>query len=92
MVNKNDSQIFDGLNLDKDIISDLKIGSDESLVKEVVPTDIPTLDNILGGGLIRGSFAEIYGEYSSGKTFLCKEIIKAFQKRGFLACFIDFFA
>lgn len=89
MVNKNDSQIFDGLNLDKDIISDLKIGSDESLVKEVVPTDIPTLDNILGGGLIRGSFAEIYGEYSSGKTFLCKEIIKAFQKRGFLACFID---
>src|SRR3972149_11740151 len=39
-----------------------------------LPTGVPSLDNILGGGLPGGSITQIYGPEQSGKTSLAYKI------------------
>lgn len=55
----------------------------------VVPTEIIALDEALGGGIPRGRTTILYGEYSSGKTFLSQLIIAAAQRQGGNAIFLD---
>lgn len=65
------------------------MGDDWRLVPVKVPLDIPQLDNILGGGIPLARMMEIFGNWGVGKTFLGQEIVVAFQKKGYLAGWVD---
>lgn len=54
-----------------------------------VPFDIPVLDKILGGGLVRGRIHLFTGQYSTCKTYLTQKAISQVQKIGGRAAFID---
>src|ERR1035437_2498969 len=56
---------------------------------EFLPTGIPPLDNILGGGLPIGLYTELKGEYSSGKSFLASKFIAHAQSLGKTTAYID---
>lgn len=57
---------------------------------DAIPTDIPSLDAILGPcGVPIGRMIEIYGPESSGKTTTALQMAAATQKRGGLVCYID---
>ncbi len=48
-----------------------------------LPTGVPSLDNILGGGLPGGSITQIYGPEQSGKTSLAYRIAGESIRRGY---------
>jgi circadian clock protein KaiC len=49
---------------------------------ERVPTGIPGLDNLIEGGLIKGSTTLVSGGAGTGKTILCLQFIKEGLRRG----------
>lgn len=53
---------------------------------EFVPTGLLRLDDMLGGGIPKGQFIEIYGYEYSGKTTLALEISKVFNN----VLYVDF--
>lgn len=68
----------------------MRLGQNEALHVEAIPTGSLSLDLALGiGGLPRGRIVEIYGPESSGKTTLALHCIAEGQKRGGNAAFID---
>ena len=68
----------------------MKLGSDEVVNIEVIPTGSLALDVALGvGGFPKGRVIEIYGPESSGKTTLALHTIVQSQMRGGTAAFID---
>ena len=67
----------------------LLMGDDEKLIPIKVPLDIPQLDSILGGGIPLGRMMEIFGNWGVGKTYLAQIIIAAFQKKGYIAAYVD---
>jgi len=68
----------------------MKLGSNEVVPVDVIPTGSISLDSALGiGGVPRGRIIEIYGQESSGKTTLALHIIAEAQKTGGNAAFID---
>lgn len=86
------------MNILKDIIkyiskevpeSDIALASDSRFVIDRISTDIPFLDSLLGGGLPFGRTIEIFGDFSTGKTFLAQMMIKAIQRKGLIAAFVD---
>lgn len=50
----------------------------QQITGEFVPTHIPQIDRVLGGGILTGKMLEIYGDMHSGKTTLGLKIVKAF--------------
>ena len=67
-----------------------RLGSQEHLNVEVVPSGSLSLDIALGvGGYPKGRIIEIYGPESSGKTTFALHAIAEVQKRGGRAAFID---
>jgi len=68
----------------------MRLGADNALSVDVLPTEILSLDVALGvGGLPKGRIIEIYGPESSGKTTVALSIIAAAQRRGGEVAFID---
>src|ERR1700710_25120 len=68
----------------------MRLGDNEILPVEVIPTGNILIDRALGvGGFPRGRVVEVYGPESSGKTTLTLTVIAQAQKRGGLAAFID---
>lgn len=68
----------------------MRLGSNDRVPVEVIPTGSVALDVALGvGGLPRGRIVEIYGPESSGKTTLTLHAIANAQKAGGIAAFID---
>ena len=67
----------------------LKLANDESLIVEYLPTGILPIDILLQGGLPRGRFVEIYGEYSTLKSFVGLSAIANTQKAGGVCAIID---
>jgi recombination protein RecA len=68
----------------------MRLGEQNSLEVEAIPTGSLALDVALGiGGVPRGRISEIYGPESSGKSTLCQHIIAEAQKLGGLAAYID---
>jgi len=68
----------------------LRMGADQKVEVQVIPTGNLLIDQALGvGGFARGRVVEIYGPESSGKTTLTLTIIAQAQKAGGLAAFID---
>lgn len=68
----------------------MRMGAEERVAIEVIPTGSVALDIALGiGGLPRGRVVEIYGPESSGKTTVALHAIASAQKAGGIAAFID---
>jgi recombination protein RecA len=68
----------------------MRLGSDQIVPVEVIPTGALSLDLALGvGGVPRGRVIEIFGPESGGKTTLSLHIIASAQARGGVAAFID---
>ena len=64
-------------------------GDDPKLLKDVIPINIPNVDDILGGGFRKGRVAMIVGQESMGKTLFTQWIIKSFQEQGEICGFVD---
>lgn len=68
----------------------MRLGEQEKMDIEVIPTGSIALDSALGvGGIPKGRITEIYGPESSGKTTVALHIIAECQKVGGVAAFID---
>ena len=55
---------------------------------ERVPFGVPELDNLIGGGIVRGLFTTIWGQSGSGKTSLAYSLIAEAQKRDLICYYI----
>ena len=68
----------------------MRLGDQNNLQVDVIPTGSLSLDVALGvGGLPRGRVVEIYGPESSGKTTVALHVVAEAQKMGGVAAFID---
>lgn len=68
----------------------MKLGENQHMQVEVIPTGSINLDLALGiNGVPRGRVVEVYGAESSGKTTIALHIIAQAQKAGGVAAFID---
>ncbi len=68
----------------------MRLGQQEAVAVNVIPTGSLGLDAALGvGGIPRGRVVEIFGPESSGKTTLALHVIAQAQQAGGLAAFID---
>ena len=68
----------------------MKMGENNGVNVEVMPTGCLSLDMAIGvGGLPKGRIIEIYGPESSGKTTFALGFIASCQKLGGTAAFID---
>ncbi len=68
----------------------MRLGDQQSVEIESIPTGAISLDIALGvGGLPRGRIIEIYGPESSGKTTVALHCIAEAQKKGGTCAFID---
>ena len=68
----------------------MRLGDQNNLPVDVIPTGSLSLDVALGvGGLPRGRIVEIYGPESSGKTTLALHVVAEAQKRGGEVAFVD---
>jgi len=68
----------------------MRLGQQETLALEVVPTGSLAVDAALGvGGFPRGRVVEVFGPESSGKTTLALSVVGQAQRRGGVAAFID---
>ena len=67
----------------------MKLGEDQKVDVELLPSGALSLDIALGGGYPKGRVIEIYGPESSGKTTLTLHAIAEIQKQGGTAAFID---
>ncbi len=68
----------------------LKLGSNQTMQIDSIPTGSMGLDMALGiGGVPKGRIIELYGPESSGKTTVALHIIAEAQKKGGEVAFID---
>ena len=68
----------------------MKLGQQNAMNVESIPTGSLTLDMALGiGGVPKGRVVEVYGPESSGKTTVALSIVAQAQKLGGEAAFID---
>jgi len=67
----------------------MKLGEQQKVNVELIPSGALSLDLALGGGYPKGRIIEIYGPESSGKTTLTLHAIAEIQKQGGTAAFID---
>ena len=67
----------------------MKLGEQNKVDIELIPSGALSLDLALGGGYPKGRVIEIYGPESSGKTTLTLHAIAQVQKQGGTAAFID---
>lgn len=58
----------------------IKKGNDNALTVDRIPVGIPSLDELIGGGLPRGRGVQLYGEESTGKTLIMQYMIAAVQR------------
>lgn len=52
-------------------------------------TGIPPLDDVLGGGIAKGTIIELFGREGAGKTTICLQLMAQAQKQGMQVYFVD---
>ena len=73
----------------KDMNVSLLSGDDPSLKIEKIPTNIYSLDHIIGGGLPKRRFTLLFGSDGTGKSTLSALCAKAVQQSGGLVAYFD---
>lgn len=79
--------ILDEIN--KRLKTSFTFADDVSFEIKRVPTGMPLLDSITGGGFPRKGITILYGYQSSGKTFIAQKSIASVQKLGMTCAFVD---
>lgn len=59
------------------------------MADERIPTGVPSIDRLLGGGLEADSVTEIYGEGGSGKSLFCLDVATRVARDGRWVFYID---
>lgn len=85
---KNSDLILD-INKEVGDASALQYGSSERFEPSYLSTGVRNLDIALGGGLRKGSFVLLTGEFSSGKTLLAQYFLKEAQAASLDAAYMD---
>ena len=67
----------------------LQIGNSDTFEYGRIPFDIPSLDQLTGGGIPKKRFTLIYGPTNVGKSYLASQIVVNAQKQGGIAAWID---
>ena len=75
--------------INKGLQTKFTLADEESLDIQRISTGLPNLDAMLGGGLPRKSSTIIYGQESSGKTFIALKAIAHAQSEGLECGFVD---
>jgi recombination protein RecA len=75
--------------INKELKTNLVVGDDDALDTLRIPTGMPALDTMLGGGVPRQAVTELFGYQSSGKTYISQRIIAHAQSLGYTCGFID---
>lgn len=67
----------------------VRLGSDESLLVKHLPTGVLPIDLLLDGGIPRGRFTEIFGAYSTLKSYIALSCIAQTQASGGICAIVD---
>jgi recombination protein RecA len=67
----------------------ISYASDDRFRITRIPTGILTLDRILGGGIAKGRYTELFGPYSALKTYTSLRTIASAQRRGLTCLYAD---
>lgn len=67
----------------------LHVGSDERFKVTYIPTNVLPVDVLLNGGIPRGRFTEIFGDFSTLKSYIGLKTIAGVQQSGGIAALID---
>ena len=67
----------------------IKMACDESLVVRHLPTGVLPIDILLDGGIPTGRFTELFGAYSTLKSYVALSCIAQTQKAGGVCALID---
>lgn len=57
--------------------------------REKIPTGVPEIDKLIGGGIVRGLTTTVWGSKGSSKTSLVYSTIASAQKLGLISVYID---
>jgi len=75
--------------INKQLKTNISIGNSESLEIQRIETGMPSMDQILGGGIPRQSVTEFFGYQSSGKSYIAQRIIAHAQSQGLKCGLVD---
>lgn len=67
----------------------VQVGSDPDLEVEYLPTGVLPIDVLLKGGIPRGRITEVYGSYSSLKSYVALRAIATTQEAGGTCVLVD---
>jgi recombination protein RecA len=67
----------------------MRLGENQHIDIETIPTGSVSLDLALGGGIPKGRIIEIYGPEASGKTTVSLHVVAEVQKAGGTAAYVD---
>lgn len=67
----------------------VRLGSDESLLVKRLPTGVLPIDHLLDGGIPTGRFTELFGAYSTLKSYVALSCIAQTQKSGGVCAIVD---
>jgi recombination protein RecA len=67
----------------------LELASDPRFVVKYIPTGVVPIDILMGGGVPYGRSCEIYGDYSTLKSYIGYRVIAEAQRRRQVAALID---
>ena len=70
-------------------IDGLKLASDTDFDYTRIPFNIPTLDELLGGGVPKKRFTIFEGPTNCGKSYLASQLVRSVQESGGIAGWID---
>jgi recombination protein RecA len=65
------------------------MANDKRLEIEYIPTGVLPIDHLLGGGIPRGRVTELFGAYSTLKSYITLSTIAQAQKQGIVCALVD---
>lgn len=76
-------------NFGAEVVTSLESNASHGSNVEFIPTSFKDLDWLLGGGVPRGRIIELFGPEGAGKSTMAWLFVRAFQRRGMAAAYID---
>lgn len=64
-------------------------GSDPRFSLSYIPTGVVPIDILIGGGIPRGRITELYGDWSTMKSYLCLKAAAQVQSEGGVVVYVD---